>query len=232
MISRYFPTYSTISNEIVDVKLNLSGYVTQKEFKNLTKVDTSDFTLKAHVAEIKARVDNIDVNKINIVDQLQGKHFVEDSYLYFEPKYRYFETSETNINGVLSWKSIGLYVEIIIPTKDSLSQKLSYESEKIYLSFNHSILAQEEVTYTHDSTVKLYIVYSLINVAISTDYDIVAEFLFGTASLSNNEYANYGVAFGSKIYPHKNSGKNTKNLITLVQIKTVLAMLKMKIIMS
>ena len=43
MTSEYFPTYSTIRNETVDVKLNLSDYVTQKEFKNLTKLGTSDF---------------------------------------------------------------------------------------------------------------------------------------------------------------------------------------------
>ena len=76
-MSRYFPGYSTIRNEIIDVKLNLSNYVTQKEFKNLTKVDTSDFTLKTNVAEIKKKVDDIDVDKINIIDELQGKNYVK-----------------------------------------------------------------------------------------------------------------------------------------------------------
>ena len=33
MSSQYLPNYSTVRNEIVDVKLNISGYVTQKEFK-------------------------------------------------------------------------------------------------------------------------------------------------------------------------------------------------------
>ena len=76
-MSRYFPGYSTIRNEIIDVKLNLSNYVTQKEFKNLTKVDTSDFALKTNVAEIKKKVDDIDVDKINIIDELQGKNYVK-----------------------------------------------------------------------------------------------------------------------------------------------------------
>ena len=70
MSSEYFPTYSPIRNKIVDLKLNLSDYVTQKEFKNLTKVDTSDFALKTNVPEIKSRVDDIDVDKINIIDKL------------------------------------------------------------------------------------------------------------------------------------------------------------------
>ena len=77
MSSQYFPTYSTARNEIIDAKLNLSNYVTQKESKNLTKVDTSDFAIKTNVVEIKSRVDNIDVDRINTIDELQGKNFVK-----------------------------------------------------------------------------------------------------------------------------------------------------------
>ena len=51
----YVPTYSEVEEEIVSVTLNLSNYVTQKEFKILTKVDTSDFALKTNVAEIKKK---------------------------------------------------------------------------------------------------------------------------------------------------------------------------------
>ena len=36
----YVPTYSEVEEEIVSVTLSLSNYVTQKEFKSLTKVDT------------------------------------------------------------------------------------------------------------------------------------------------------------------------------------------------
>ena len=49
----YLPAYSEVEEEIVSVTLNLISYVTQEEFKNLTKVDTSDSDLKANVAEIK-----------------------------------------------------------------------------------------------------------------------------------------------------------------------------------
>ena len=66
----YVPTYSEVEEEIVSVTLNLSSYVTQKEFKNVTKVDTSDFALKTNVAEIKKKVDDIDVAKINSIDEL------------------------------------------------------------------------------------------------------------------------------------------------------------------
>ena len=99
MSSQDFRNYSAARNEIVDVKLNLSGYVTQKEFKNLTgNVDTSCFALKTNVAEIKSRVDDIDVNKINNIDELQSKNFFEESYLLFEPKYKYFKVQEFDKN--------------------------------------------------------------------------------------------------------------------------------------
>ena len=41
----YVPAYSEVEEEIVSVTLNLSNYVTQKEFKYVTKIDTSDFAL-------------------------------------------------------------------------------------------------------------------------------------------------------------------------------------------
>ena len=69
----YVPTYSEVEEEIVSIALNLSNHVTQKEFKNLTKVDTSDFALKTNVAEIKKNVDGIDVAKINSIDEPRVK---------------------------------------------------------------------------------------------------------------------------------------------------------------
>ena len=102
----YVSTYSEVEEEIVSVTLNLSYYVTQKEFKNVTKADTSDFALKTNVAEIKKKVDDIDVVKIDFIDELQGKNYIEDSYLHFKPEHRYFDI--TGIKSVLSLKSIGL----------------------------------------------------------------------------------------------------------------------------
>ena len=211
MSSQYFPTYS-VNSKSIKIKLDLSNYATKTDLKNLN-ADTSSFTLKTNLADLKTKVDKIDVNKRNDIDALQGEKFVEDSYLFFEPEYRYFETSKTNINDVLSWKSKGLSAEKIKPTKDDRSPKLSFKSENIYVSFNDSILTQEKVTYTHGSIVTVYVVFSQLNTSISADCDLIAECLFGTANLSNNEYTGYGVAFGSKPYLHKDSSKNAKNLI-------------------
>ena len=96
----YVPTYSEVEEEIVSVTLNLSNDATQKEFKNLIgNVDTSDFPLKTNVAEIKKKVDSIDVNKINDIDEFQGKSYVDDeSYLYFESSVKYYTTHEASDN--------------------------------------------------------------------------------------------------------------------------------------
>ena len=48
----YVPTCSEVQEEIFSVTLNVSNYVTQKEFKNVTKVYTSSFALITNVAEI------------------------------------------------------------------------------------------------------------------------------------------------------------------------------------
>ena len=60
MSSEYSPFYSAARYEIVEVKLNLSGYITQKEFKSLTgNINISDFVLKVNVADLKDSVDKI-----------------------------------------------------------------------------------------------------------------------------------------------------------------------------
>ena len=100
----YVPTYSEVEEQIVSVTLNLSNYVTQKEFKNVTKVDTFDFTLKINVAEIKKKVDGIDVDKIDFIDELPGKNYIEDSYLYLNQKYKYFKHDKNDPKKLLSWQ--------------------------------------------------------------------------------------------------------------------------------
>ena len=53
----YVQTYSEVEEEIVSCYIKLQVItVTQKEFKNLAKVDTSDFALKTNVAEIKKKL--------------------------------------------------------------------------------------------------------------------------------------------------------------------------------
>ena len=56
----------------------------------------SSFALKNNVAEIKKKVYDINVAKINSIDELQGKNYVKDSYLYLNQEYEYFGIDKVN----------------------------------------------------------------------------------------------------------------------------------------
>ena len=77
----------------------------------------------------------------------------------FQPIHRYVKFIAIYIT---EWKSKGLSDESIkpLPTSDSsLTPLIDYYSYN--LKFNGSILRQSKVSYTHEKTVNIYIVYEL-----------------------------------------------------------------------
>ena len=169
--------------------------------------------MKTNVAEIKKKVDDINVDKIDFIDELQGKKFVEDIYLYFKPEYRYFKN--TGIKSALSWKSIGLSNEKLKSIQDDNFPELGYDKERTYLNFKNDVLAQEKITYTHDHILNLYIIYSLPYITYESAPDTIGQCLFGVTDYHNKKWSGYGVTFGKQHYLHKDSGKNANNLIIL-----------------
>ena len=169
--------------------------------------------MKTNVAEIKKKVDDINVDKIDFIDELQGKKFVEDIYLYFKPEYRYFKN--TGIKSALSWKSIGLSNEKLKSIQDDNFPELGYDKERTYLNFRNDVLAQEKITYTHDHILNLYIIYSLPCITYESAPDTIGQCLFGVTDYHNKKWSGYGVTFGKQHYLHKDSGKNANNLIIL-----------------
>ena len=138
----YVPTYSEVQEEIVSVTLNLSNYVTQKE---LIKVDTSSFALKTNIAEIKKRVDDTDVAKINSIDELQSKNYIKDSYLYLNQEYEYFGIDKVNPHRLLSWKSAGISNEKLEPPEDKNAPEVLFEEIWLYLKIeSFKFLAQKK----------------------------------------------------------------------------------------
>ena len=63
--------------------------------------------------------------------------------------------------------------------------------------------------------VNLYIVYSIPDITYASGLDIIKHCLFGATAYNIKIWLGYGVAFGKQPYSHKDSGKNTKNLIIL-----------------
>ena len=160
----YVPTYCEAEEEIVGVTLNLSNYVTQKEFKNVTKVDTSDFALKTNFAEIKKKVDNIDVDKIDLIDELQGKNLFEQNYLLFKSVYKYFKIvtdSTKNIDYAYYWQSDGLMNSKIsaieTDTNNDRAPIINYNNE-IELHFRKDKVLKQSTGDDHKKIVNIYIV--------------------------------------------------------------------------
>ena len=211
----YVPIYSEVQEEIVSVTLNFSNYVTQKKFKNMIKVDTFYFALKTNVAEIKNKVDSIDLAKIDSIDEIQGKNYVEDSYLYLNQKYEYFEVDKTDTQKLLPWQSAGISNEKLIPIKDTNSSSLLFEKTKLYLKIgSFKFLAQGKI-YNHDKIVNIYIVYLMLNITDANGADSMKYGLFGATGYdTNNKLVDYDVGFGTQKYTH-DDGKEAGNLVIL-----------------
>ena len=182
----YVPTYSEVVEEIVSITLNLSNYATQKEFKSLTKVNTSNFALKTNVAEIKKKVDDINVDKIDFIDELQGKSYIEDSYLYLKQKYKYFKYDKIDTKKLLSWQSAEVSNGKLTPIKDTNSPSLLYEKAKPYLKISFfKFLAQRKI-YTHKSIVNIYIVYLMTDITNVKGSDLLKYGLLGVTGYDTN----------------------------------------------
>ena len=65
-MSQYFPPYNN-SGEKIKVELDLSNYATKKDIKDITHVDTSSYSLKTKLANLKTEVDKVDTDKSKTV---------------------------------------------------------------------------------------------------------------------------------------------------------------------
>ena len=48
----------------INVKVDLSNYATKADIKNISHVDTSSFALKINSANLKTKVDKMDIDKL------------------------------------------------------------------------------------------------------------------------------------------------------------------------
>ena len=63
-MSQDFPKpYEPFGGDI-NVKVDLSNYVTKADIKNISHVDTSSFALKTNLANLKSEVDELDIDKL------------------------------------------------------------------------------------------------------------------------------------------------------------------------
>ena len=63
-MSQYFPKPFRRFGGNINVNVDLSNYATKTDLKNVTHVDTSSFTLKTNLANLKTEVDKLDIDKL------------------------------------------------------------------------------------------------------------------------------------------------------------------------
>ena len=64
-MSQYLPKpFNSHFNDSIKVKIDLSNYATKGDIKNILRVDTSSFALKANLANLKTEVDKLDFDKL------------------------------------------------------------------------------------------------------------------------------------------------------------------------
>ena len=63
-MSQYFPQPFRSFGGNINVKVNLSNYVTKTDLKNVTHVDTSSSALNKNLANLKTEVDKLDIDKL------------------------------------------------------------------------------------------------------------------------------------------------------------------------
>ena len=60
-MSQYFLKYF---GDSIKVKIDLSNYATKADIQNISHVDTSSFTLKTILANLKTEADKLDIDKL------------------------------------------------------------------------------------------------------------------------------------------------------------------------
>ena len=70
-MSQYFPKLYEPFGGDIDLKVDLSNYVTKADIKNISHVNTSSFALKSNLDNTKT-----EVNKLNIVKLVPGPAYL------------------------------------------------------------------------------------------------------------------------------------------------------------
>ena len=199
---------TTVENKIPDTN-NLATKIALTIVENKipgisSLVKKSDHNTKITEVENKVKkLENFDFS------YNRGKNYFDEDgtqhYLIFQPIYRYFKLNSVvnGIDRVLSWQSKGLSNESIKPlntSDNSLKPSLSYYPEsRIRVKFTRNCLIQDKITFIHEKTVNIYIVYELGASTSHISNPTLKSCLFGAVTLTKNadiekyKYSGYGI---------------------------------------
>ena len=140
--------------------------------------------LKLRYQVLMVKFIKINLLEINYLFGLELEPSIQEMVFIFQPIHRYVKIIAIYIT---EWKSNGLSDESIkpLPTSDSsLTPLIDYYSYN--LKFNGSILRQSKVSYTHEKTVNIYIVYELAGSSYHSNDRALKKSLFGAVTLTKN----------------------------------------------
>ena len=66
-MSKYFPKPNEPFGGDINVKVDLSNYATKADIKNITHVDTSGFSLKSNLANLKTKANKLHIDKLVLI---------------------------------------------------------------------------------------------------------------------------------------------------------------------
>ena len=217
---------NAVENKIPDV----SSFVKKTEFNTkVTEIEgkipdvsslvkTTDFDPKLkqisdRVTKNKSKhllVEN-ELKKLKTFDlsYFKGENYFGDNnvnYLVFEVSLKYLNFYDDSFHKpLLSWNSKGVSKGVIkVPRPRSPTTENTLPYQKIKLKFNGSCLIQDQIIYTPQTTVNIYIVYEITKNNYISDYPALENCLFGSVKLTKNrdidkyKYSGYGIGFDRK----------------------------------
>ena len=132
-MSQLFPKpYEAFSGDI-KVRVDFSNYATKADIKNISHVDTSSFALKTNLANLKAEVDKLDIDKLRPVpDDLSKLSNVVTNDVVKKTDYNAKITEIENKipdTSNLATKTLLNTVENKIPDTSDLVKKTDYNAK-------------------------------------------------------------------------------------------------------
>ena len=91
-MSQYFPKPYELFGGDINVRVDLSNYVTKADLKNATGFDTPKLAIKSDLVSLKAKVDKLDIEKIKPVP-------VEHFGTFFDKK-KLFDKLAAKVNNI------------------------------------------------------------------------------------------------------------------------------------
>ena len=132
-MSQHFPKQYEAFGGDINVKVDLSNYATNADIKNISHVDTSIFSLKTNLANLKTEVDKLDIDKLVPVpvDLSKLRDVVKNDVIKktdYNAKITEIENKVPDISNLATKTSLNT-VENKIPDTSGLVKKTDYSAK-------------------------------------------------------------------------------------------------------